>query len=51
VRVRLGFLRGRLVTASAEYEDCLAAAVAAGVPVSEVLAAAQDQARRRFAGS
>ncbi len=51
VRVRLGFLRGRLVTASAEYEDCVAAAAAAGVPMTEVLAAAQDQARRRFAGA
>jgi uncharacterized protein (DUF111 family) len=50
VRVRLGFLRGRLVTTSAEYEDCVAAAAAAGVPVTEVLTAAQDQARRRFAG-
>jgi len=50
VRVRLGFLRGRLVTASAEYEDCAAVAAAAGVPVTEVLAVAQNQARRRFSG-
>ncbi|HJW74162.1 MAG TPA: nickel insertion protein, partial [Thermoleophilia bacterium] len=50
VRVRLGFLRGRPVVASAEYEDCASVAAAAGVPVSEVMAAAQDRARRRFAG-
>jgi uncharacterized protein (TIGR00299 family) protein len=48
VRVRLGLLRGRLVTASAEYEDCVAVAAATGVAVGEVLAAAQEQARRRF---
>jgi len=36
VRARLGYLDGRLVTASPEYEDCAAAAEAAGVPVKRV---------------
>jgi uncharacterized protein (TIGR00299 family) protein len=49
VRVRIGFLRGRLVAASAEYEDCAAVAAAVGVPVSAVMAEAQDRARRHFA--
>ena len=49
VRVRLGYLDGRLVTAAPEYEDCAAAARAAGLTVKEVYETAQGLARRRFA--
>ena len=48
VGVRLGFLHGRLVTASHEFEDCRRAAEAAGVPLAEVYAAAQAAAYARF---
>lgn len=48
VGVRLGFLHGRLVTASPEFEDCRRAAEAAGVPLAEVYAAAQAAAYARF---
>ena len=50
MRVRLGFLDGRLVTASPEYEDCAAAAAASGVPVEQVYERAQAEALRRFGG-
>jgi uncharacterized protein (TIGR00299 family) protein len=38
VRVKRGYLGGRVVTAQPEYDDVLAAAVRSGVPVAEVLA-------------
>ncbi len=41
VRVRLGYLGNRLVTASPEYEDCRTAATRAGRPVKDLY----DQAR------
>ncbi len=46
VRVRLGFLGGRLVTASPEYEDCRRAAARAGRPLQDVYDAARAAARR-----
>ena len=48
VGVRLGFLHGRLVTASPEFEDCRRAAETAGVPLAEVYTAAQAAAYTRF---
>ena len=48
IRVRLGFLSGRLVTASPEFEDCRRAAAATGVPAAEVYAAAQAAGYRCF---
>ena len=46
VRVKLGVLDGRIVTASPEFADCAAAADAHHVPVREVLAAAAAEYRR-----
>ena len=40
LRIKQGFLRGRLVQASPEFEDCAEAARRAGVPIREVYAAA-----------
>jgi uncharacterized protein (TIGR00299 family) protein len=48
IGVRLGYLGGRLVTASPEFEDCRRGAAAAGLPVAEVYAAAQAAAYGRF---
>ena len=48
VRVRLGYLDGRLVTASPEFEDCRAAAEQTGRPLKEVFAAAQAAAYGLF---
>jgi uncharacterized protein (TIGR00299 family) protein len=47
VRVKRGFLGDEVVTAQPEYDDALAAARAAGVPVTEVL----DAARAAAAGA
>jgi uncharacterized protein (TIGR00299 family) protein len=49
VRVKLGRRGDRDVTASPEFDDCLAAAKAHGVPVREVLAAALEAWRQRKA--
>jgi len=48
VRVRLGYLAGRLVTASPEFEDCRRVAEQTGRPLKEVYAAAQAAAFGRF---
>jgi pyridinium-3,5-bisthiocarboxylic acid mononucleotide nickel chelatase len=48
VRVRLGYLAGRLVTASPEFEDCRRAAEQTHRPLKEVYAAAQAAAYGRF---
>jgi hypothetical protein len=48
VHMRLGFLDGRLVTASPEYEDCRALAQSGQVPLPEVMAAAQAAAYAQF---
>lgn len=45
VAVRLGFLHGRLVTASPEFEDCRRAAAATGRPAKTIYEAAQAAAR------
>jgi len=42
VRVKLGLLRGEVVTAAPEYEDCKRLARERGVPVKAVYAAAQQ---------
>jgi hypothetical protein len=46
VRVRLGFLGGRLVTVSPEYDDCRRAAARAGRPLKDVYDEARAAARR-----
>jgi uncharacterized protein (TIGR00299 family) protein len=48
VSVRLGYLAGRLVTASPEFEDCRRVAEQTGRPLKEVYAAAQAAAFGRF---
>jgi uncharacterized protein (TIGR00299 family) protein len=48
VRVRLGYLDGRLVTASPEFEDCRQIAEQTGRPLKEVYAAVQAAAYGRF---
>jgi hypothetical protein len=45
VRVKLGRFQGRIVSAHPEYEDCRALAEAKGVPLREVLFAAESAAR------
>ena len=44
VAVKLGFLDGRIITASPEYEDCARLAEEHGVPVKRVYAAALGKA-------
>ena len=44
IAVKVGRLRGRVVSATPEYEDCRAAALRAGVPLREV----QEAARAAF---
>jgi uncharacterized protein (TIGR00299 family) protein len=44
IAVKVGRLRGRVVSATPEYEDCRAAALKAGVPLREV----QEAARAAF---
>jgi pyridinium-3,5-bisthiocarboxylic acid mononucleotide nickel chelatase len=51
VGVRLGYLDGRLATASPEFEDCARASRASGTPARLVHERAQELARRLFAGS
>jgi hypothetical protein len=46
VRVKWGRWRGRLVSVAPEYEDAVAAAGAAGLPLREVMHVAADAARR-----
>ena len=48
IGVRLGFVDGRLVTVSPEYEDVRAVAAAVGRPAKVVYEAAQALARNRF---
>jgi hypothetical protein len=50
VRIKVGRTSGGGVSASPEFEDCLAAAAAHNVPVKEVLMAAQESYRRRSHG-
>jgi len=47
IRVKVGRLGAETVTASPEYADCLAAAETHHVPLREVMAAAQEQYRRK----
>jgi hypothetical protein len=47
VRVKVARLEGREVNAHPEYDDCLARARAAGLPVKEVMAAALASWRAR----
>ncbi len=47
IRVKIGYRRGKAVTISPEYEDCREAALAAGVPIAEVYAAARQTAAKR----
>jgi uncharacterized protein (DUF111 family) len=51
VGVRLGFVGGRLVTVSPEFDDVCAVAEAVGRPVKVVYEAAQAAARNRFSVS
>ena len=51
VGVRLGFVGGRLVTVSPEYEDVRRVAAAVGRPAKVVYEAAQAAARTRFSAS
>jgi hypothetical protein len=44
VQMKLKYLEGRLVSASPEYDDCARLAREAGVPLQEVIAAAQQAA-------
>ncbi|MCW6006364.1 LarC family nickel insertion protein, partial [Micromonospora sp. CPCC 205371] len=46
VRVKRGHLGDRVVTAQPEYDDALAAARSAGLPVAEVLDQARAAARQ-----
>lgn len=50
VGVRLGYVAGRLVTVSPEYEDVRRVAAAVGRPARVVYEAAQAAARGRFSG-
>ncbi|MEI6727225.1 MAG: nickel insertion protein, partial [Actinomycetes bacterium] len=51
IGVRLGFVGGRLVTVSPEYEDVRRVAAAVGRPAKVVYEAAQAAARARFSAS
>jgi len=51
IGVRLGFVGGRLVTVSPEYEDVRRVAAAVGRPAKVVYEAAQAAARVRFSAS
>jgi hypothetical protein len=51
VGVRLGFVGGRLVTVSPEYEDVRRVAAAVGRPAKVVYEAVQAAARTRFSGA
>jgi len=51
IRVKIGLLAGRVVTASPEFEDCRRAAQTHHVPVREVLAEATTRYRDRQTGS
>jgi len=46
VRIKLGSLRGEVLNAAPEYDDCVAAAERHGVPLKEVMAAAMEAYRR-----
>ncbi len=46
IRIKLGLLRGEVVNAAPEYDDCLAAAEQHGVPLKEVMFAAMAAFRR-----
>lgn len=47
IRVKQGFLDGRLVSATPEYEDCRKAALKHGIPLRKVIAAANRKARKK----
>jgi hypothetical protein len=51
IRVKIGLLAGREVTASPEFEDCRRAAQTHHVPVREVLAEATTRYRDRETGA
>jgi uncharacterized protein (TIGR00299 family) protein len=51
VRVKIGLLGEEIVNVSPEYDDCVRAAHAAGVPVKDVLGAAVAAAAERWAPS
>jgi hypothetical protein len=51
LRVKLGRLGDEIVNVAPEYEDCLAVARAAGVPLKDVLNAAVAAASERWAPS
>jgi hypothetical protein len=51
IRVKIGLLAGRVVTASPEFEDCRRAAQTHHVPVREVLAEATTRYRDRETGA
>jgi uncharacterized protein (DUF111 family) len=44
VRVKAKLIDGQAVAASPEYDDCARLAAAAGVPLQQVMAAAQEAA-------
>src|SRR5262249_53216829 len=48
IEVKLGYRRGRLVTAAPEYESCRAAAERTGAPLKAVFSAAQRAADDEF---
>jgi uncharacterized protein (DUF111 family) len=48
VRVKVGFLDGRAVTISPEYEDCARAARASGVAVRKIYEEAGREARAQL---
>jgi pyridinium-3,5-bisthiocarboxylic acid mononucleotide nickel chelatase len=47
LRIKLGLLRGEVLNAAPEYDDCVAAAQKHGVPLKEVMAAAVAAMRPR----
>jgi uncharacterized protein (DUF111 family) len=51
VGIRLGYVAGRLVTVSPEYEDVRRVAAAVGRPAKIVYEAAQSAARDQFSGA
>ncbi|MCD4699617.1 MAG: nickel pincer cofactor biosynthesis protein LarC [Phycisphaerae bacterium] len=51
IRVKIGSRDGNVITASPEFADCLAAAEAHGVPVSEAIAVAIEAYRKQGPGT
>jgi uncharacterized protein (DUF111 family) len=48
IRIKIGTWKGKAVTASPEYEDCVTRATAASVPVRAVYEAAQAEGQKRL---